>query len=464
MGDTVDDSVVTAGVDSDVEGDNDDVFNDLFGDDSMDEQFEGFSDSDSEFDTSEIENETPGPSTKKRRKSRPKSVPPGFDPKKWIDGDCEIPVLPPFTETPKINFDIPDNPSELNFLQYFITEKLYEEMRTQMNKYYRDFMSENSDKLGPRSRFHKWPVGGVTVNDIKQFMALSFYMGLVKKSDLEDYWSTDPVLHTPFPRSVMVRDMFENMYTFLHLCDNATYANKGEDGYDPRKKLGLFFTDLVQSFKSAWTPRQHLSIDEGCIGFKGRVSFKCYNPNKIEKYHMKTFKVVDSSNNYCLEFDLYVGKELNEPLTEFGKTHDLVIRMVRNYMNKSYIIFMDNWYSSPYLYYNLLLVQTGAIGTCRNRAGLPDKIIKEKLNRKGDTVVMNYDNKLIAAKYLDRKPVKLLSTVNNMAFVDTGKKHFRTKETIMKPDAIVQYNKYMGGVAANDQLLQYSGLCLQMVG
>ena len=34
------------------------------------------------------------------------------------------------------------------------------------------------------------------------------------------------------------------------------------------------------------------------------MSFKCY--------HIKTFKEVDSSNNYCLDIDIYVGNNFVE--------------------------------------------------------------------------------------------------------------------------------------------------------
>ena len=77
---------------------------------------------------------------------------------------------------------------------------------------------------------------------------------------------------------------------------------------------------------------------------------------------MKTFKLVDSTNNYCLKFKLYVA--IDEPSTsEFRKTHDLVVRLLQEYIGKSYIIFMDNFYSSPYLFYELKKIQTGAVGT-----------------------------------------------------------------------------------------------------
>ena len=223
----------------------------------------------------------------------------------------------------------------------------------------------------------------------------------------------------------------------------------------PGKNLELF-TRLRESFGNLWSPRQHLSVDEGSIPFKGCVSFLCFNPNKPAKYHIKTFKVVDSSNNYCLDVDIYVGNNFVTKTSEFGSTHDRLMHLVRNYLLKSHIIHMDNFYSSPFLYYNLLNVNTGATGTCRPHKGFPYGFMKTKLPNKGDQKVVTYDDKILSLRIHDRKVVTLMSTVYSTKSMPVGRKHWKTKEEITRPEIMHNYNKYMGGVDLNDQLLQYS--------
>ena len=58
-----------------------------------------------------------------------------------------------------------------------------------------------------------------------------------------------------------------------------------------------------------------------------------------EKYHIKSYKLVDSTNNYCLRFDLYVGKLDETPLTDYGKVHDLVLRICEPYLRRRYHIY-----------------------------------------------------------------------------------------------------------------------------
>ena len=69
---------------------------------------------------------------------------------------------------------------------------------------------------------------------------------------------------------------------------------------------------------------------------------------------------------------------------------------------------------------------------------------------------MTYSDKLVAIKFLDRKHVALLSTAFNCALTDTDKKHWETNEPVKKLNLVYQYNRYMGRVNCNDQLLKYS--------
>ena len=68
------------------------------------------------------------------------------------------------------------------------------------------------------------------------FIALTFYFGIVKKDLLHHYWSVDSVMSTPFPRSIMSRQEFFNIMSFLHCCDSSDYPGRGQPGYDSQKK------------------------------------------------------------------------------------------------------------------------------------------------------------------------------------------------------------------------------------
>ena len=151
--------------------------------------------------------------------------------------------------------------------------------------------------------------------------------------------------------------------------------------------------------------------------------------------------------------DIYVGETVDGPeVSKFGKTHDLIITLLSSYLNKSY----DNFYSSPYLFHNLFSLKTHACGAVCPRKDLPQETALEKFKVRGESITMNYDNKIVAHRTLDRKHVTLISTGYNPQPVLTGKLHWKTKEPIEHPKIIHMYNMYMGGVNFNDQLIKYS--------
>ena len=134
------------------------------------------------------------------------------------------------------------------------------------------------------------------------------------------------------------------------------------------------------------------------------------------------------------------------PVSDNGKVHDLVFRMCEP--------FLDNW--SPILYHDLRKRNTGSCGTVKaNRIGFPNGFARMLMKEKGDRRVFTYGNEMQVIKIHDRKPVTLLSTTFTATPRDSGRKHWKTKETIEKPEMMLFYNKYMGGVDVNDQLLKY---------
>ena len=81
--------------------------------------------------------------------------------------------------------------------------------------------------------------------------------------------------------------------------------------------------------------------------------------------------------------------------------------------------------------------------------------MKDKKVDKGDTYSMHND-KLLLTKFHDRKVVHLLSTVDKAVKKTSGKINPATGQPVMRPEVVLNYDKYMGGVDRSDQLLTYS--------
>ncbi|GFX55372.1 piggyBac transposable element-derived protein 4 [Trichonephila clavipes] len=108
-----------------------------------------------------------------------------------------------------------------------------------------------------------------------KFLALILLMGHIEKDNVKkEYWSTDPMLETPFFRTVMPRDRFLNLLRFLHFEDN-NIPDKTALDYDRLWKLRYVFDSLNNSFQNIYNPSEELAIDEGNVQTKrGGVIFK----------------------------------------------------------------------------------------------------------------------------------------------------------------------------------------------
>ena len=294
----------------------------------------------------------------------------------------------------------------------------------------------------------------MTSREIKAFLAMIIAMGLVNQENIQDYWSTVEVLSTPFFPQIMSRDKFKNILTFFHLCNNDNYIPRGQEGYNPVNKLGTIYSVVTGNFSDVWKPGKNICIDEGMIPFRGKVHFKVYNPDKPDKYGVKSYQLCDSSNGYCCRFEIYTGVN-QEPPSAKGKTYDLVMRLMQPYLNVGRCLYVDNYYTSPTLFAELYRQNTGACGTARYRKGIPQEFKRAQVKKKGDKFVMN-NGTLLAVKFKDRRVFQMLSSVHSIADVEVGRNHPGTGRPITKPEIVHDYNKFMGAVDRCDQMVAYS--------
>ena len=213
--------------------------------------------------------------------------------------------------------------------------------------------------------------------------------------------------------------------------------------YKVRPMLDMMDRNFIQSYKSG----RDLSFDEGCCPYKGRVIFCCYNLAKPAKWHLKLFEVSDTRTGYVIAFDVYTGKNktrcaLNADVLDPDSTQTtkVVLGLLKkgNLLGKGHHVYMDNYYSSPDLFFELHNKECFACGTCRkNRKNLPKAVTTAKLKQKGDCVFRR-DGPLLCLKWQEKKDVLMLSTIHEAVFVETGKVD-RAGNKIEKPEAVYYY-------------------------
>ena len=93
---------------------------------------------------------------------------------------------------------------------------------------------------------------------------------------------------------------------------------------------------------------KNISVDEGMVAFRVRLSFRQYMPAKPTKYGIKVWMAADSSNGYVLNFDVYLGKEGTQRRI-YGLGYDVVTKLIRPFMKKNHHVYFDNFFSSTTL-------------------------------------------------------------------------------------------------------------------
>ena len=150
------------------------------------------------------------------------------------------------------------------------------------------------------------------------------------------------------------------------------------------------------------------------------------------------------------------GKDDSLGIADSGMTHAVVMKLVQPIKSRGHHVYMD---TSPQLFSDLRDSGFGACGTLRmNRRGLP-AAIKETV-KKGEKKAIQLDSSMLAIKWMDKRAVTALTTIHKDTDVTVERRTRHAtddRETVQKPQAIVEYNKYMGGVDLADQLLSYYG-------
>ena len=89
----------------------------------------------------------------------------------------------------------------------------------------------------------------MTPNDIKAFLAMIVAMGFVNQEYIQDYWSTDEVLSTPFLSQITSRDKFLNILTFFHCVTMTGMFLEDRKALIQNENLALYTVLSLKNFQ-----------------------------------------------------------------------------------------------------------------------------------------------------------------------------------------------------------------------
>ncbi|KAK7882854.1 hypothetical protein WMY93_029028 [Mugilogobius chulae] len=321
----------------------------------------------------------------------------------------------------------------------------------------------NSNKHG-RSQNTEWT--DVTLADMYSFIAILIYMALVKAPTYRKYWNRSKQYNFPYPKTIITGKKFLSILSTLHLSDPEDDRTNNEKRWTPLhdrlQKIKPLYTDLRIACRQNFQPGQHIAIDERMVASKARITFKQYLKSKPVKWGFKLFVLADSLSGYTWDFFVYEGKSADP--SQKGLSYDIVMSLLNtSLLGTGYKLYVDNFYTSPILFKDLLQKKVSACGTIRTiRKGYPRttvNVLKPKDTR--GTIKWIREGPLLFVQWRDTRDVFMCSTMHEAHGDETVSRrvkddagHWVVKE-VPVPPAIKDYNKHMGGVDLSDALIGY---------
>jgi len=248
--------------------------------------------------------------------------------------------------------------------------------------------SQNAEKWKVSPKRLKW--SNITTEEMRKFLGLIIFMGQVRKENIRDYWSTDPTISTPIFPCTMSRNRFESIWQAWHFSDNRQQTQVSGWLF----KIWPVYEYFVQKFRSVYSRKQELSLDEAMIPWRGRLKFRTYNPGKITKYGLLVRMVCEAVSGYICNMEIYSA--------EGKKLEDTVLSLLDRNVGQIHHVYQDNYYNRVRLAQTLLDRKMRVCGTVRPNRGIPRDLVEEGKRlkkgqsafwRKGDIMVQVWKDK-----------------------------------------------------------------------
>jgi len=273
------------------------------------------------------------------------------------------PRIPPFIGNPGVQFAVENEADVMSYFDHYIPPELIERVVDQTNLYAQQQIAKMPRPVTKHARSEEWKP--VTVMEMKKFLGLIFVTGIVRKPKLQLYWSMRGIFQTPIFPQTMSRNRFQLIQRYLHFIDNHAAGTNVDHLY----KILTILDIVVNNFRTNYIPGRKISLDEGMLGWRGRLRFCVYNPSRITEYVTLVRMICESSIGYICNLEIYDGK--------CGPLAETVGFLLEPYEGKGYHLYQDNYYNSIHQTNELLQKLIRVCGTIRVNCGLPKDMIEE---------------------------------------------------------------------------------------
>jgi len=264
----------------------------------------------------------------------------------------------------------------------------------------------------------------VTLQEMMVFMALLMEMAMAPIPGRRYTWYWEHPRQFPFTRH-MSKNRFVQFRSYLHMVDNDAY----KDGQDAVFKARPLLNVLKKTLGKFVVVGSEVALDESsfaCRSSYGRSLIFFNSTKPTGKYHFRFYLLCEMDYFNCVRLrmltrdDSDCGDGAND--RDYDPTSTvmsrLVLDMCKGLKNSGRVVNTDNFYTSPFVYHELLKQGIYARGTCRgNRSAFPKNIqftnMEAAKGKRGDLRMATCSNPpMVAYSWLDGNPVNLLTTAD----------------------------------------------------
>ena len=316
------------------------------------------------------------------------------------------------------------------------------------------------DEIRKYAVFKNEPDPLVSEKEVKVFLAILILSGNVVLPTQRSYWENDTDMRNLLVYESMRRDRFLLIKRFLHFADSSSLSRE-----DKMWKLRPLLDHLRQQFMKFYQPSQQLSFDESMIEYFGHHGCKQFLKDKPIRFGYKVWSL-NAPNGYLVNFEIYQGKSVrsnNIYESEVGICSAPLARFIDELPEQvkalPHRFYFDNLFPSYKLLNHLSSKGYRGTGTIReNRLGktcpLPPVKVSKKKERGTIEYIKNKDDGIILTRWTDGNAITIASNVHGVGPISNVQRYSRVEKkiiTVKRPNAVAEYNKYMGGTDQMDK-------------
>ena len=282
----------------------------------------------------------------------------------------------------------------------------------------------------------------ISRGDIVQFLAIIFYMGIVRLPARRDYWKEADDIFAQHPVCVargMTRDKFDFIWRHFYAVtpsatpDAGTAQDDDDDIHKPESQLDgvesddepdlvteqewcrkaapfLNLLNKVSKIACKW-PSFKMSIDEMIARFKGRSRETYRMKTKPIKCGYKFFSICDASSGYIWHMVPH-GRVSNT--TGIIAMFKSLVETLPYRDDKKYVVGADNYFTYPGVLTGCRDLGVGVVGTARARPGWPPLPISSVEDNRFNTLYsMRSKDNYLTMRWVDNNVVTMVTTIHN---------------------------------------------------